>query len=175
MKHYLAGLLLVALWAAVLAIWLTPAPPQLGGAPHERIPKMDQAGNGADLHSPRLVLVGWVFGALLIAGFVGLLAWVTVPAAGEGGAKRAVFLLGGLLFEGVFAMMCIAYARALNDQLAEPFWGGFPASTAWLVYGLWPVPTFFIVLYVVFFNSWIAPPQQLRQFEQLVEDARSNR
>jgi amino acid transporter len=185
MKHQLAAVLLFCLWGVVAVILCTPAAPNSGGVAHPQIEKMDQGGAGVR-HGQVLVL-GWMFGTLLIAGFVGLLTLgtVTPQANSPGGSsptaerraaiqKRAAFIGCGLIFVAVFTIMCVAYARAYADPLSEPFWGPFPTSTSWLVFVLWPIPALFIVLYVVCFDTWIAPPHHIEQFEAVVREYRSD-
>ncbi len=187
MRNWLPPVLLTVLWATVLAILLTPEPPQGHGLPHAQFRAMDQGGAGLQRHDSVLVL-GWLFGSVLIAIFVSLLAWAATsnhrsrhaPRDEAHHAKRDsyccwAFVLGALLYEGVFAALCLAYCNSLESPQAASFWGPFPTGTSWLLFGIWGSPLFFILLYVVFFNRWIMPPQHLNQFEELVNGAREER
>jgi hypothetical protein len=82
--------------------------------------------------------------------------------------------VGGLLFEATFSMMCLAYQRSLGASEIQ-FLGPFPAGLSWLIFGMWLVPGFFIVSYVVFFPRWIFPPASAEEFAKLAADAARNR
>ena len=79
---------------------------------------------------------------------------------------RRRMLLGGLIFEAVFAMMCLAYHNSLTD-VEVAFIGPFPAGVSWLLFGMWIFPVFFILLYVVFFERWILPLRSVNRFAEL--------
>ena len=177
MKHWIAGILLVALWAVVLTILLTPEIPQGHGFEHTRFSEMDQGGDGTERHES-LLIPGWIFGSVLIALFVSLLAWGTADEpsrtdttessrARKSYARVGAFVFGGLIYESVFGMLCLVY----RDSLADPdvaFAGPFPAGVSWLLFGIWLIPGLFIVLYVVFFHRWILPPENSQRLAQLV-------
>jgi len=167
MKNWLPGVLLAAMWAAVL--WIALTPEVLGGhdAVHSRFSQMDQGGVGVERHGA-VFAAAWMLGSLMIAMFVCLLAWQT---KGGHGPWRW-FFAGGLLFEAIFAMMCWTYWRSLADPLAVSYWGSFPVPVAWLVYGIWLFPGFFITLYVMRFDEWILPKESMRRFEELLEARR---
>ena len=210
MKSWLSLILLVALWAVVLHLLLTPeivgqpapaddsspsadtADPQQGaetatlsvavghGVPHvdARFLEMNQGGSGQQRHAA-VLLAGWLFGALQIALFTGLLAWSAgLPAAGQvqpTGSRQShpwflwgMFSFGGLLFEGVFALLCRAYQVSLLDPAATRFLGSFPEATTWLLFGIWFAPGFFVALYVFYFDRWGFSPQAQTRFEALL-------
>ncbi len=174
---WVPAIVLIALWGVVLIILLTPETPDGQGFSHSTYMAMDQGGDGAGRHQALLVS-GWIFGSLLIAFFVSLLAWgmLRQPFQAETtGTNRTggtalplwLFLIGGVCYEGVFAMMCLAY----RDSLTSPdvaFLGPFPSSVSWLLFGIWLFPAYFIVLYVIFFNRYVVPPQTRQRFEELV-------
>ena len=176
--------ILVALWVVVLVILLTPETPNGHGLPHSTYKEMDQGGDGVERHKA-LLLSGWVFGSLLIAFFVSLLAWgmFRQPFKAETtGVNRItgstlhlwMFLIGGLLYEGVFGMMCLTYRDSLTRPGDVDFIGPFPSSVSWLLFGIWLFPAYFIVLYVILFDRYIVPPQKIQQFEELVRQVRQN-
>lgn len=169
MKNWLPGVLLAAMWAAVL--WIASTPELAGGhgSAHVRYSQMDQGGHGMERHGA-VFAAAWLLGALMIAMFISLLAWQTKARRGP----LPWFLVGGLLFEAIFSMMCWTYWRSLADPLATPFWGSFPVPVAWLVYGIWLFPGFFITLYVMRFDEWILPSDSTRRFEELLEERRQS-
>ena len=170
MKHWTIIGLLIVMWAVVVFILLVPEVPNGHGFEHSRFQTMDQGGDGAQRHGP-LLIAGWLFGSILIALFVSLLAWGTVVDPGRQDAQRqqrgrfdmrlTALFLGGVIYEGVFAAMCAAYRNSLTAAEAS-FIGPFPAGVSWLLFGVWLVPGIFIAFYVVFFHRWILPPSTLQ-------------
>ena len=174
---WVPAIVLIALWGVVLIIFLTPETSDGQGFAHSTYKAMDQGGDGAGRHQALLVS-GWIFGSLLIAFFVSLLAWgmlrqpfqaETTDANRTGGTALHLwlFLIGGLFYEGIFGMMCLAYRNSLTSPEVA-FLGPFPSGLSWLLFGIWSFPTYFIVLYVIFFNRYIVPPQNMQRFEELV-------
>ena len=171
------AVLLALLWALVLTALLTPEIPNGHGFQHSRFSAMDQGGDG-ELRHESLLLIGWMLGSVVIALFVFVLAWGTVgeasslaaprrPRAGRADLRWLMFLLGGLIYEGVFGLMCYAYRQSLIESEVA-FLGPFPAGVSLQVFGVWLIPWIFIVLYVLFFNRWIMPPDTRRRFADLV-------
>ncbi|MDA0207395.1 MAG: hypothetical protein O3A53_15020 [Acidobacteria bacterium] len=164
MKSWPAGILLAAIWAAALWITLTPEVAGGHGAVHSRFSQMDQGGGGLERHGP-VFAAAWLLGSVMIAMFVSLLAWQT-----RGGRRSwPLFLVGGAVYEAVFSMMCWTYWHSLADPLEASFWGSFPVPVAWLVYGIWLFPGFFITMYVMRFDEWILPEASTRRFEELLK------
>ena len=210
MKSWPSLVLLVALWAVVLYLLLTPEivapgatpgntesnadaaadrpgapPPAEGtavghGVPHRNtlFRDMNQGGSGQHRHAS-VLLGGWLFGALQIALFTGLLAWSAgLPAAAQARQPDArqshswllpgLFVFGGLVFEGVFALLCRSYQVSMLDPDNTRFLGSFPEATTWLLFGIWFAPGVFVALYVLFFDRWIFSPQAETRFAALV-------
>ncbi len=180
MKYWFPAILLAITWVLVIIILLTPETSNGHGLPHADYKVMDQGGDGAARHAS-LLLAGWLLGSVLIAIFVSLLAWGTVgppdarktaePSNPQKPDRRwLVFLIGGLLYEAAFGMMCLAYRDSLTSADVA-FVGPFPAGVTWLLFGIWFVPTFFVVVYVVSYDRWIYPPANARRFARLVSQA----
>jgi len=175
MKSWLPALILIALWTTLLTVLFTPEVPDGHGRPHEEIQRMSQGGVETGRHD-RVLVRGWSFGAVMIVGFVSLIAWPVYlgtdvsshPPAIRSNRRWVAFLVGLVLYEIVFAALCLAYHASLADPYQPAFIGPFPAGTAWMLFGLWPLPTFFIVLYVVNFDRWIFTAKDQEQLAELV-------
>ena len=174
------AIVLIALWGVVLIILFTPESPHGQGFAHSTYKVMDQGGDGAGRHQA-LLISGWVFGFLQIAFFVSLLAWGMLRQpfqAEKTGANRTggtalplwLFVTGGLLYEGVFSLMCLAYRSSLTSADVA-FLGPFPSGVSWLLCGLWLFPAYFIILYVIFYNRYIVTPHNMQRFKELVGQA----
>ncbi len=176
--------LLGAMWILVLIVLCTPEAPNGHGVGHTTILNMDQGGDGMQRHESVFV-TGWVLGSVMIGLFTGLLAWSTVrePFLAASTDERKLtasgghltgFVIGGLLFEAVFGMLCYTYWASLADPQAD-FSGPFPPGLSWMLFGMWLFPAFFIVLYVAYYYRWILPPENAQRFADIVaESAGSN-
>lgn len=168
------GILLAMMWVLVIVIFLTPEAANSRGLPHETFagpvyaagegkPAMDQGGDGLARHRA-LILPGWLLGSAFIALFVSLLAWGTHSSAPWRG-RCIAFLMGGVLYEGVFAMMCRAYWNSLTEAEVT-FFGPFPTGLS-MLFGLWPIPAVMIVLYVAYFHRWVFPAESAQRLDEL--------
>ena len=75
--------------------------------------------------------------------------------------------LGGLLYVVVFTVMLFAY-RDYLQRPDQPLVGSLPAPTAVMIYGLWPMPIYFMFVYMLSFNRTILTPEDMQAFEELV-------
>jgi len=166
LKAFALAACLAATWVLVILIFLTPEAPNSRGVPHSKVTEMDQGGDGIARHKS-VKITGALLGGVMLALFVILLAWGTHPSSPVG-ARWIGFVLGGLLYISVFAMMCIAYGHSITETEAA-FIGPFPAGLGWMLFGLWPIPSFFIGLYVFFFDSWIFPSESERGLAELAK------
>ena len=99
------------------------------GFGHAKFMAMDQGGDAVARHEPVFVS-GWLLGSTVIACFVYLLFWGTVRRP-EGetpdksawrGLRTAAFVLCGLIYEAVFAMLCWSYWRSLTETDVHLHW-----------------------------------------------------
>lgn len=96
------------------------------------------------------------FHSWLLFGIVGCGILVLCLALGFGAVHRTllflfagyVLLLGGMAWLGHTARLVL----------------GFPASTALLVYGIWPLPLIAGLLYALVFRSSVLPEDKLEKF-----------
>lgn len=160
--------LALAIAAVVLAALGVAEVPHGHGAIHPQFASMESGGPGASRHA-EVLWVGWLLGALEIGLFVALLAF--------GGGRRTTrgfgvpLLLGGIAYLAVWTALVLAYRAEASG--AEPlFFLGFPAATAWMLFGLWPVPLLFAVYYVVGFDRWVATPDDLAELERRLASVR---
>lgn len=112
---------------------------------------------------PLIAVFGWA-GAPVPLGISLLAALALALAIGWRGALRrgVVLSIAGIFV--VFAALMTAIAL-LEDPLGEPrLWLGLPASTAVLVYGVWPLGVLPSLLYAARFRGLVLPEEKLRRF-----------
>lgn len=165
--------LLLALCLLLGWLWTQPEPPGAAGQPHPLFETMMQGGpEGARLD---LWPAGTLFGGLAISLFVALVAFGLRrdgATTGRGGAGSAALWIGWLLYLGVFLALSFSY-RSYATTGAPELILGFPPPTAWMLFGLWPAPLWFVLLYVLQFDRRVLTKEELRRFEERVAERRA--
>ncbi len=158
--------LLLALCAVVLFAATLDEVPSQRGMVHPDYETMQQGGAPEARHGSVLWL-GWTYGALAIAFFVGLidLSLAQGGAAGPTSARRTIWVVGAAL-ELVFLALILSYRSFMLDPLQDTFLF-FPKPTAWMMYGIWGLPMVFVLLYIFKFETWILTPEQEAAFAKL--------
>lgn len=136
------------------------------GKPHDKIPKMQQAPDGAlRLPAPTLWLSG-AFGVATLLLIVGTLAW-GLRKTEKIGLWKWPLLIGGLFYVAIFIAMLVAYRQYAQPGPATTLFS-FPLPTAIMLFAFWPWPLVFVVLYSTMFDRWVASPDDMKQFEKIV-------
>jgi hypothetical protein len=162
-------ILLLAMCVVLAIALIVPEAPGGLSAKHATYETMSRATDGLTRHG-RVLWAGWAFGLLQIVLYAGCIAF-SVRRTAAGDPLRWALLVGTLLHAGAFCGMMIAYQRYIHTD--EP--GvviGFPTPTAWMLYGMWSAPLFFIVLYYAAFDRWVMTPADRIRFRELVETNR---
>ncbi len=171
------GLLLAmcAVMGAALVIEEVPFTEQDGGktyqghgVAHDRFATMLQGGPGEERHGT-ILWVGAAFGLLQCALFVTLLIFGS-RKSGKAGPMLRPLLIGGAIYLAIFAALVVSYSHYLPKGSDVPLFVSFPVPTAWMLYGVWGLPLFFVLLYVVTFKSWSFRDEDLVAFRALVKE-----
>lgn len=157
--------LLVAMCSSVVYVFTLQEVPDGHGFSHSKYETMQSGGDGAERHFS-ILRIAWWLGSLMIAFFVGLLA-LGMRRKGRLGRRKWAFLLGLGLYLAVFALMVSAY-RGYAESETHALFLSFPGPSAWMLYALWPVPLYFVVTYMFFFDHWVLKEEDLKRFHQLV-------
>jgi len=161
---FILFLILLAMSAVVGLVLIGGEPGDHHGVSHPLFEDtMQQGGSGPERHAD-LRWLGWAFGTLQIAFFVGCLL-LGVQQAGE---RKWPYVFGGLLYVLTFSLLALADHWYVRQQPA-PLILAFPLPTALMLYGLWGVPAVFILLYMMKFDRWILTPEDLRQFKAMLQ------
>jgi len=153
----------LALLGLVILALVVPGSPELAARPHPTIESMLSSGAGAP-GGPRTLWAGFVTGLLVIL-MIGLLLLVGV-APDATGLKR--WIVGCTAAYGlVFGALMLSYLQYLEGGPLRIF-GGLPAPSAWMMYGVWLFPWVFIIGYVVTFHTSYFPPESQERFRELL-------
>jgi hypothetical protein len=160
----------ILLALAALAVWISSIepPPNATGVAHAMIAGMKQGGDGLQRAEPVFVL-GTLFG-LLIFGAALSAVYLGVPEAYRSAAFKLGFSICACLLLLSWFGLVWTYHNYIHDPTASGFFLGFPAPTAWLLYGIWLAPFGLIVLYIYGYRRWIFPPEAEEKFKQLMAE-----
>lgn len=139
------------------------------GFDHARLPNMQQGGSGIARHE-KILWVGWALGLAQVLFFVTCLALGARRYERLDSVKRPL-IIGSLLYAAIFTGLMLAYRAYITEGEHALLWI-FPAPTAFMIYGLWPVPLYFVLLYIWGFDRWIYRPEDEEKFQQLMESRR---
>ena len=142
------------------------------GVAHPKFSSMLIGGPGAERHE-KILWLGWAFGVLQIGFFVTCLA-LGISKAGKAGPAKLPLAIGGVLFMAVFTFLILSYRGYMNETEHALFFS-LPLPTAWMLYALWFFPVFFIVLYVVTFDTWNLTRDELKEFQEILKSTRAQK
>ena len=142
------------------------------GVAHPKFSTMLIGGPGAERHE-KILWLGWAFGVLQIGFFVTCLA-LGISKAGKAGPAKLPLAIGGVLFMAVFTFLILSYRGYMNETEHALFFS-LPLPTAWMLYALWFFPVFFIVLYVVTFDTWNLTRDELKEFQEILKSTRAQK
>lgn len=137
------------------------------GFPHPQFATMQQGGDGAVRHG-RILWFGLAFGLLQVVLFVCLIA-LGGRRDGQLGPLTIPLVIGGILYAGAFTAMVITYRGYMSAVEPEMF-GALPLPTAWMIYGVWPVPIVFMLIYMLTFDIWIYRPDDQQRLEGILAE-----
>lgn len=145
----LFGLVLGAGLLLLFVVLGVPEVPQL--QTHAEYPTLLEAADGAARIAP-VWWIGAAFGLIQI-GFFGACFALGMRRKGALGRMGPGIAVGVALYAAVFALLLFADRAYLADPSAAPIVWGFPAPTAVMLYLLWPVPLWFLWLYLRHFDE----------------------
>lgn len=137
------------------------------GIDHPLYSSMKHGGAGA-ARSSKIFWLAWAFGALQIGLSVACLA-LGATRKGVIGPYVKPLVLGALLYIAVFTLLFLSYRTYVNEETHVLFLSQVK-PTAWMLYGLWPIPLFFAALYTLTFESWYFPEEDIERFRQLMAE-----
>ena len=139
------------------------------GLDHPQFESMEIGGPGAERHE-HILWLGWVLAMLEILFFVCCLAF-GARRNGRVGPIAKPLAFGAVVYMIVFTMMILAYRGFMNAD-EYPFFLSLPVPTAWMLYGVWVWPAFFILLYIITYGRYIWTDEDQVRFDEILEQRR---
>ncbi len=157
-----AAILLVIMVAAFLASpSVRPA-----AQPHAVYTSMESSDRG----SQETLWLGYSMGLVILA-VMAALVLMGVGKNGRAGTLGKWLVTGFLCLGLIFTCLVASYARyAAGNQ--DGFFGGLPAPTAWMIYGVWLFPMLMILACSYHFDRWYFTKDDRRSIEELMRSKR---
>jgi hypothetical protein len=121
------------------------------GYDHAEFATMDVGGPGKDRHEHIIWLV-WVLGALICIFFTTCLAFGVRRHEVVGTFGKPI-AIGGAIYLATWTMLMLSYNRFMNGEGLDERFLLLPKPTAWMIYGIWGIPAFFIIVFMFKFHS----------------------
>ncbi|MYB19063.1 MAG: hypothetical protein F4Y16_08775 [Holophagales bacterium] len=165
--------ILVVLCAVVLVLWTIDERPDSRGADHPVHETMRQGGS-SERHDAVLPW-GFLYGLLSIVLFVAVMA-LGLRRRGRlpAGSRRALWS-GLALYALTFMLLVLSYRGYVEPGADHALFGSFPRPSAWMLYGIWPVPLLFALLYMWNFDRWVISEDEVAEFERLAAESKRQR
>lgn len=166
-KYFFA--LLSAFLILIILLFIFDTPENVTGGTHPTLKTMSHSGESV-VSLPHSKWFSYLFGLFSIGIFVFCL-FFSYFKKGKLGKVKPWLIYGSIGYFIVFSLMIFAYWNFIETGSSNYF-GGYPAPTAWMLYGVWFYPVFFAVIYYVKFDDWVLKPEELNDFQELVKENR---
>ena len=140
------------------------------GLPHPEHAQMSVGGSGAE-RGEDIFWLAFIFGALQIGFFVACLCF-GLRKEGRVGPVCKLLLGGAVAYYLVWVGLMLTYRTYMHADSLDTFLGQ-PIPTAWMLYGIWPVPVFFGFVFVFGFKPYVWNEESEAAFRKIVEEKRA--
>lgn len=167
---YVIFAIVVLMAGIIVAICLAEPVVNAGGLAHPAFPGMQVGGDGA----ARLEHIGYLAFAFQCLLLLLIVCLCLLGVAEKHRSNELIGYLGACFILMIFVWwkMYSGHQQFLDTGITTYFMG-FPAATAWQVYGTWFGAIPLILIYSMGFRKWILTEDDERQFEQLLAEKNS--
>ncbi len=135
------------------------------GYAHNKYVSMKQSGPGAE-RAEKTLWVAWVFGVVQILFFVSCLL-LGASRHGKLGPAKVPFAVGAVIHICILSALYLSYRGFLAEDTHTLF-GSVPKPTAWMIYGVWPFPIYFLIVYYIQFDKWHFTDDDQKRLDELL-------
>lgn len=156
----------------IITLWIVPTPKAATGTVHPEFSTLlKSSGNIVDIPLGRYL--AYAFGLGVIGCFAFLLYVGTNKKNKEAQSGiRKVYWLTFIAYVFVYTLTFWSYLD-YHDGISNNYFGGFPAPTAWMLYGMWFVPGILTLAYIFKFQNWILTEEEEAEFYEIVKARRA--
>ena len=157
--------ILISLVIVLAGLIIIPSKSIQVQAQHDLFPTMLKSVKASQ--STLTLWLAFFFGVFSICLFT-LFLYIGLSGKNFSRKKLIVMVIGLIMYVGIFSFGFASYLRYINNDCFRVFLG-FPAPTAWMLYGIWFFPLFFTFLYVKKFNDWVLKPDDYQRLQEIVK------
>ena len=110
--------------------------------------------------------IGWGFAVLCVLFFSGCLL-LGISRNGKLGPAKAPVIVGTIAFAAVFTGLIFSYYAYMREDTHRLFLS-LPKPTAWMLFGVWPFPLYFVAVYYFLFDRWHYTEQDEKRLEEIL-------
>ncbi|MCH7658425.1 MAG: hypothetical protein IIB05_08930 [Bacteroidetes bacterium] len=158
-------LILISLILVLTGLIIVPANSIRVHAQHDLFPTMLKSDDASQ--SELILWLAFFFGVFSICLFT-LFLYIGISGKNFHRKKLVVIVTGLIVYVGIFSFGFASYLEYIQNDSFRVFLG-FPAPTAWMLYGIWFFPLFFTFLYVVKFNDWVLKPDDYQRLQSIIK------
>lgn len=153
--------------STIAGIWIMPSLSDATGTVHPDYPSMLHSGTSVTSTSTTKWIVT-LYGAAIICMFTSVIFIATRKKDSSHQSKLWLRVaIGGVLYLVVYGLM-VRSAAAYSATGVADYFLGFPAPTAWMLFGMWTIPLFFTFFYVFRFDDWVISPEEEEKFNAII-------
>ncbi len=162
---------LISFLVLLVLLFLSTPPEAVAGQLHPDYSTMLKSGSSV-ASAPLPKWLAYFFGLGVLGFFVLSLLLGARKASPEKNKQILKYwLIGTAVYVIVYTWMIIVYWQYAQGD-ANSFFLGFPAPTAWMLFGLGMIPLFFTLVYILKFDELVVSPEELKQFQAIVAERR---
>ncbi|MEL6194669.1 MAG: hypothetical protein AAFR66_21595 [Bacteroidota bacterium] len=118
--------------------------------------------------------MAYLLGLIILAVFT-VAAFLGIKKASDKTNKQiAPYWLGGFLIYSLMYGITLYSHEAYIHSESPTYFGGFPAPTSWMLYGLGVIPIAFTLLYMVKFNQWVISPEEIERAKSIINSQKES-
>jgi hypothetical protein len=159
-------LILILMWVAVIGVMMLPEVEGGYGVDHQDFPTMKHGGSGSARHA-EVLWYGWVFGALVFALVVSLVAVGSAKKNSLRGFGPWLAVEAAALI-GIWTWLIVAYRGYMTEPTHELFLG-FPAPTAIMIYALVPCMVALNLMLIAGYKRWVLSDSDYEEYARMLD------
>ena len=120
---------------------------------------------------PGVIIMGYMILAMML-GIMCTAILMGMKKYGKPSPGQRWIIVGFILYGLVFLALTLSYWNYTQGNIAS-LWGGYPAPTAWMIYGVWLFPVLIVVLFIIKFDQWFLSADDLETFKHLLDERKA--
>lgn len=123
---------------------------------------------------PIIQVLAYLLGLMILGIFV-MAAYIGIQKSSDNTNKQMIpYWTGGFILYSLMYGITLYSHEAYMHSESPTYFGGFPAPTSWMLYGLGVIPIVFTLLYMVKFNQWVISPEEIERAKSIINSQKES-